>query len=39
MDVFFDWRRWLIKKCNIFLDKVSADNKKEFDSESVYDKN
>ena len=28
----------LFKKCNAFLEKVSANLKKEFDSESVYNK-
>ena len=39
MDVFFDWRWWLIKKVNTIWDKVSADVKKKFDSEPVYKKN
>ena len=38
MDVFFDWRWWLIKKFNTFWDKVSADIKKEFDSKPVCNK-
>ena len=29
----------LLEKCNTIWDKVSADIKKEFDSEPVYDKN
>ena len=39
MDVFFDWRWWLIKRVNTIWDKVSADVKKKFDSEPVYKKN
>ena len=39
MDVFFDWRWWLIlKRNNTIWDKVSADIKK-FDSKLVYNKN
>ena len=39
MDVFFNWRWWLIGKTyNIISEKVSGDIKKEFDSESVYNK-
>ena len=32
----FDWRWWLIR--NTIWDKVSADIKKEFNNEPVYDK-
>ena len=35
MDVLFDWRRW---KYNTIRDKVSADIKKEFDSQLAYNK-
>ena len=35
MNVFLDWRWWLIEKYNTTCDKVSADIKKEFDSEPV----
>ena len=39
MDVFFDWRWWLIiEKYNTIWDKVNADIKKEFDSKPVYSK-
>ena len=38
MDVFFDWRWWLIRKINTIWYKVSADLKKEFDSEPIYNK-
>ena len=38
MDVFFDCRWQLTGKCNTIWDKVSADIKKVFDSESVYNK-
>ena len=38
MDVFFDWRWWLTRKVYSIWDKVSADIKKEFDSESFYNK-
>ena len=38
MDVFFDWSWWIVKKYNTIWDKISADIKKEFDSEPVYDK-
>ena len=37
MDIFFDWRWWL-EKYHTNWDIVSADIKKEFDSEPVYDK-
>ena len=36
MDVFFDWRWLFIKKYNSIWDKVSADIRKEFDNEPVY---
>ena len=39
MDVFFDWRWWLIRKYNTIWDKFSDDIKKEFDSEPVCNKN
>ena len=39
MDVFFDWRWWLLEKYNNIWDKVSPDIKKEFDSEPVCNKN
>ena len=39
MDVFLDWRWWLIRKFNTIWDKVSTDIKKESDSELVYNKN
>ena len=39
MDVFFDWRWYLLEKYNTIWDKVSADIKKEFDNEPVYNKN
>ena len=39
MDVFFDWRRWLLEKYNTILDKVSGDIKKELDSNPAYNKN
>ena len=38
MDVFFDWRSWLIRKYNTTWDKVSADITKLFNSELVYNK-
>ena len=38
MDIFFGWRWWLIKKYNNIWDKVSADIKKGFDGEPVYNK-
>ena len=39
MDVYFDWRWWLIiEKYNTIWDKVNADIKKEFDSKPVYNK-
>ena len=38
MDVFFDWRWWLIRKINTIWYKVSADLKKEFDSEPICNK-
>ena len=38
MDVFFDWRWWVLEKHNTIWDKFSADIKKEFDSERVYNK-
>ena len=38
MDVFFDWRWYLLEKYNTIWDKVSADIKKEFDSKPVYNK-
>ena len=39
MDVFFDWRWWLIiEKHNTIWDKVNADIKKGFDSKPVYSK-
>ena len=34
MDVFFDWRWWLIEKYNTIWDKVNSDITKDFDSES-----
>ena len=37
MDLFFDWR-WLIKKYNTVWDTISANIKKEFDCEPVYNK-
>ena len=39
MDVFFDWKWWLIRKYYTIWDKGSADIKKEFDSKPVYNKN
>ena len=39
MDVFFDWRWWLIERVNTIWDKVSADVNKKSDSEPVYKKN
>ena len=38
MDVFSDWRSWLIRKYNTTWDKVSADITKLFNSELVYNK-
>ena len=38
VDVFFDWRYDLFKKYDTIWDKASADIKKEFDSDSVYNK-
>ena len=38
MDIFFYYRWWLITKLWYYWDKLSNDIKKEFDSESVYDK-
>ena len=35
MDLFFDWRCWLMKKYNIIWDKVSADIKNKVDWERV----
>ena len=37
MDVFFDWRWWLINFYTIW-DNISAHIRKEFDSEPVYNK-
>ena len=34
----FDWRWLLIEKISHYLDKVSTDIKKEFDSKPVYNK-
>ena len=39
MDAFFIEEDKLIEKYNTIWDKVSADIKKEFDSEPVYNKN
>ena len=39
MDVLFDWDEDLLEKNNTIWDKVSANIKKEFDSEPVYNKN
>ena len=36
--MFFDGRWWLLEKYNTIWNKVSADIKKEFDSEPVYNK-
>ena len=41
MDLFFNWRWWLIKKNNnnnIVWDKVRVDIEKEFNSKPVYNK-
>ena len=38
MDVFFDWRWWLIKKYDTLWDKASVDITKEFDSKPIYNK-
>ena len=38
MDVFFDWWWWLLETYNTIWDKASADIRKEFDSEPVYNK-
>ena len=39
MDLFFDCRWWIIKKYNTIWDKITAEIKKEFDSEAVCNKN
>ena len=39
MDVFLIEDDELLEKCNTIWDKVSADIKKELDSEPVYNKN
>ena len=38
MDIFLIEDDDLLEKCNTFWDKLSADIKKEFDSEPVYNK-
>ena len=38
MDIFFDWRRGLIRTYNTIWEKVSADIKREFDNEPAYNK-
>ena len=38
MDIFLIEDDDLLDKCNTFWDKLSADIKKEFDSEPVYNK-
>ena len=38
MDVFFDWRWWIIEKYSTIWNKVSADIKKQFYREPVYNK-
>ena len=38
MEIFFDWRWWLIGKDSIILGRFSANIKKKIDSEPVYNK-
>ena len=38
MDVFYDWKWWLIRKYNTVWDKINPDIKEKFDYEPVYKK-